>query len=398
VNVVVSLDHRFERTPDGAVWTQTQFGYAFWARYLGVFDGVRVICRAHEVPAPTPGWTRADGPGFSLAALPPYVGAWQYLRAYRTVGRLARGAIRPGDAVLLRSASTVAPRLAGDLCRAGRPYGVEVVADPYDVFAPGSVKHPLRPLLRWWVPRQVRRVCRHACAAGYVTERALQDRYPPGPGAFVTHYSSIELSDAAFVAGPRTCPPAAGVNVLLVGTLAQLYKGPDVLIDAVAACVRDGLDLRLTVVGDGRHRPGLEARAAGLGLNGRARFRGQLTAGDAVREELDKADLFVLPSYQEGLPRAVVEAMARGLACIGSTVGGFPELLPAEELVPPGDAAALARKIREVVTDPDRMARMSARNLARARQYRDAALRPRREAMYRHLRDETTRWLRTQPR
>jgi glycosyltransferase involved in cell wall biosynthesis len=395
VNLVVSLDHRFERTPDGAVWTQTQFGYAFWARYLSVFDGVRVICRARDVATPSAGWTRADGPGFSLAALPPYVGAWQYLRAYRRVGRLAREAISPDDAVLLRSASTVAPRLVRDLCRLGRPYGVEVVGDPYDVFAPGSVEHPLRPLLRWWVPRQLRRVCRHACAAGYVTERALQDRYPAGPGAFVTHYSSIELSDDAFVPEPRKRPPGPGANLLLVGTLAQLYKGPDVLLDAVAACVREGLDLRVTVVGDGRHRPGLEAQAAALGLNGRACFRGQLTAGDAIRQELDRADLFVLPSFQEGLPRATVEAMARGLPCIGSTVGGFPELLPAEDLVPPGDAAALARKIREVVTDPDRLGRMSARNLGRAKEYHDAALRPRRIALYQHVRAETSRWLQT---
>ncbi len=112
-----------------------------------------------------------------------------------------------------------------------------------------------------------------------------------------------------------------------------------------------------------------------------------------MRQELDRADLFVLPSHQEGLPRAAIEAMARGLPCVGSTVGGFPELLPAEDLVPPGDAAALARKLREVVTDPDRLDRMAARNLGAAREYREDVLRPRRTAFYEHLRAATTRWL-----
>jgi glycosyltransferase involved in cell wall biosynthesis len=111
-----------------------------------------------------------------------------------------------------------------------------------------------------------------------------------------------------------------------------------------------------------------------------------------VRAALDHADLFVLPSRTEGLPRAMIEAMARALPCIGSTVGGIPELLPPEDLVPPGDAAALARKIREVVCDPDRMARMSARNLEQARQYREDALSGRRIAFYQRVREVTEAW------
>ena len=70
-------------------------------------------------------------------------------------------------------------------------------------------------------------------------------------------------------------------------------------------------------------RNGLKAKA----LRDRVRFRGQLTTPVDVRAELDRADLFVLPSRQEGLPRAMIEAMARALPCIGSSVGGIPELL-----------------------------------------------------------------------
>ena len=110
--------------------------------------------------------------------------------------------------------------------------------------------------------------------------------------------------------------------------------------------------------------------------------------------QLDLADLFVLPSYQEGLPRAMVEAMARSLPCIGSTVGGIPELLQPEDMVPPGDAVALANKIREVVTDRDRMARMSARNLEKAKDYRNEVLQERRNEFYRYVREQTEAWLR----
>ncbi|MEO1187019.1 MAG: glycosyltransferase, partial [Cyanobacteria bacterium J06636_27] len=97
--------------------------------------------------------------------------------------------------------------------------------------------------------------------------------------------------------------------------------------------------------------------------------------------------------HQEGLPRAMIEAMARGLPCIGSTVGGIPELLPSEDMVTPGDINALAQKIRQVVTNPERMASMSVRNLEKAKNYQDVVLQKRRIAFYSHVREKTQSWL-----
>jgi glycosyltransferase involved in cell wall biosynthesis len=155
----------------------------------------------------------------------------------------------------------------------------------------------------------------------------------------------------------------------------------------------------LILVGDGQHRQALSERAAQLGIAAHVHFRGQLASGEPIRDELDRADLFLLPSRQEGLPRAMVEAMARALPCIGSTVGGIPELLPPDEMVPPGDADALARKISEIVTDPERMHRMSSRNLARAGAFQEDVLRERRLEFYRYVRERTEDWLaRTQPK
>jgi glycosyltransferase involved in cell wall biosynthesis len=395
MEVVVSLEYRFDRTPDGKVWTQTTFPYKFWTRYLEVFDRVRIVARVLDVPSASSDWKPADGEGVSFASLPYYVGPQQYLLKARQIQLAARSTVGIKDAVILRLSSQIANCIEPLLRQTGHPYGVEVVADPYDVFAPGSVKHPLSPFLRWWFPRQLRRQCAGASAAAYVTERTLQTRYPPAPTAFSTHYSSIELPTSALVSAPRTPRQnARQFTLIFVGTLAQLYKAPNVTISAFATCVREGLDLKLILVGDGKHRSELVAQAQALGIGDRVYFRGQLTAGDAVFTELDSADLFILPSYQEGLPRAMVEAMARALPCIGSTVGGIPELLLPEEMVQPGDITALASKIREVVTNPERMARMSARNLEKAKEYTEEVLRERRNAFYRYVREQTELWLR----
>ena len=254
-----------------------------------------------------------------------------------------------------------------------------------------------------------------ACAVAYVTERALQTRYPcralsmgisdveipddalvMNPSVFSTHYSSVEIGEADTVAASRLASPKRRkFTVITVGTLAQVYKGMDILIDAVARCVAAGADISLVIIGDGKHRVELEAQATSAGIADRVRFAGTVPSGAPVRGELDRADLFVLASRTEGLPRAIVEAMARALPCIATTVGGIPELLCSEDMVPPNDPAALAAKIHEVLSDPGRMTRMSARNLEKAKEYRQDSLDRRRHAFYAHVRRITEKWIET---
>lgn len=399
VDVCVTIDHRFARTPDGAMWTRTSFTYPFWTRYLAAFDRVRVIARVQEVSSPAAHWTRGDGKGVVFSAVPYYHGPWEYLQQMWEVRRSVVDAIGADDAVILRVQGQISSSLRPWLRRTGRPYGVEVVGDPYDAFAPGYITHPLRPFLRWWLPRRMREQITGACAAAYVSEEALQQRYPPAPHAFSTYYSSIVLPDVALVSTARS--PNTDQRVLglvIVGTLDNLSKGPDTLMDAVATCVSKGLDLRLSVVGGGKYRLHLEKQARALGLEGRVRFLGWVPAGDGVRAELDRADLFVLPSRQEGVSRATIEAMGRALPCIATTVGGTSELLAPEDMVPPNDTDALAQKIREVIGDPERMARMSTRNLEKAKEYTQSALGKRWTAFYEYVRDTTKRWMEAKAR
>jgi glycosyltransferase involved in cell wall biosynthesis len=392
MNLVVSVEHRFDQTPDGAVWTQTQFAHASWSPYLQVFDSLRVVARVRAIDQPSDGWKRADGDGVTFASVPYFVGPWQYLLRRRQVARSVQAAVTPNDAVILRVPATLGGILASKLRHERHPFACEVVGDPYDVFAPGASRHPLAPFFRWIMPRDLRRQCRDATQSAYVTREALQRRYPC-PGGEVG-FSDVEITDAALVREPRSIrPEQTKFTLLFLGTMAQLYKAPDILIDAVARCRRSALDVDLVLIGDGQFRPALEEQARRLGIADHVRFRGQLPAGEAVRAELDHADLFALPSHQEGLPRAMVEAMARALPCIGSTVGGIPELLPPEDLVPPGDAAALAEKIRAVVTDPARRAKMSARNLRTAQEYHADRIAAIRRRFYEALKQRTQTWI-----
>jgi glycosyltransferase involved in cell wall biosynthesis len=100
--------------------------------------------------------------------------------------------------------------------------------------------------------------------------------------------------------------------------------------------------VRLTIVGDGPERGALEAQARALGVADRVAFEGAV-AHQRIASYLHRADVFCLPSYAEGVPTVLMEAMASGLAVVATRVYGIPELVEDGRsglLVPPAEALA----------------------------------------------------------
>ncbi len=393
MRLCLTCEERFFRTPDGRFWSAGPSSYSFTKRYLGAFAEVRVIARTKDVEEPKDGWTQADGEQVKFAPVPHYLGPAEYVRRIRQVSRAVRAGLGKEDALVMRVGSQIASSMSSEL-RSGRPFGLEVIGDPLNVFAKGSTQHPLRPVWRWWFTHLQRQQCARACAVCYVTGGYLQRLYPCSPAAFSISFLNMELGAEAFVEKARSFTPLPKpLRLITVGGLDQPYKGVDLLLEAVARNVARGRNLELAIVGGGAYKGELERKAESLGLSQRVRFLGSIGAGQPVRNELDRAHLFVLFSKTEGLPRAMIEAMARALPCIGSAVGGIPELLPADCLVPRGDAAGLAAKMEEMVSEPGRLERASAANLDRAKQYMDSVLDAKRNEFLDYLFRATQSWI-----
>ena len=151
-----------------------------------------------------------------------------------------------------------------------------------------------------------------------------------------------------------SCGPA-GRHVLFVGRLAP-EKGLLVLLDAFAAAWQTHPDARLTLVGDGSDRLSIEARVRALGLEPYVSFTGYLGQAD-VAVKLAEADIFALPSFAEGLPVVLMEAMASRLPVVTTRIAGVGELVEdgvSGCLVPPGDGTGFADALRAVMADPVR--------------------------------------------
>lgn len=186
---------------------------------------------------------------------------------------------------------------------------------------------------------------------------------------------------------PPSWPSDAPAGPVL-GTACRLVpvKGLDRLLDAFARVVEEAPDARLLVLGDGPLRAGLEGRAAALGLSRRVWFAGHQPE---VARWLAGVDLFVLPSLAEGLPMALLEAMALGRPVVASRVGGIPEVVRdgvEGRLVPPGDVEALAQACLAFLNDPPALGSAGARARRRvAEAYTIDATGPRYIDLYRRL-------------
>jgi glycosyltransferase involved in cell wall biosynthesis len=148
-------------------------------------------------------------------------------------------------------------------------------------------------------------------------------------------------------------PIPAEARLVCVGRLSE-QKGQLLLLEAVGALRRRGRDARLVLVGDGEMRAEIEQAIAREGLDGQVEITGWAD-GETVRRHVAEARALVLPSFAEGLPVVIMEALALGRPVVSTYVAGIPELVrPGRNgwLVPAGDAGALANALDDVLAAP----------------------------------------------
>jgi glycosyltransferase involved in cell wall biosynthesis len=151
-------------------------------------------------------------------------------------------------------------------------------------------------------------------------------------------------------------------DAFVFGTVGRLAptKGLSYMIEAFAKVKQQVPSAHLVLLGDGRCKVELEEQAAGTSCTDSIHFPGHR---DNIPELLRAMDVFVLSSIAEGMPRAILEAMAAEVPCIATQVGGIPEIINTENvgiLVPPANADALAEAMLKVANMPrDRLEKLT---------------------------------------
>jgi len=153
-------------------------------------------------------------------------------------------------------------------------------------------------------------------------------------------------------------------RILFLGHVGK-RKGIFELLKALSLLKDSFPHVKLAICGDGQ-LDSARKMVDELGIGSNVEFHGWIGADQRARE-FARASIFTLPSYDEGLPMAMLEAMAAGKAIVVTPVGGIPEVVKDREnglLVPPGDASALAQALREILEDSS-LGKMLAENAVR---------------------------------
>ena len=181
--------------------------------------------------------------------------------------------------------------------------------------------------------------------------------------------------DAMFLDVASSAPPPPDARRLVcVGRLVE-QKGQALLVRAAAQLARRGESFELVLVGDGPLRGPIERLGHELNLNGHIRITGMVSNAQ-VRAELEQARAMVLPSFAEGLPVVIMEALALRRPVVSTYVAGIPELVQSGVsgwLVPPGSVDALAEAMRAALSaSPQTLAEMGAAGAAAVGQRHNA--------------------------
>lgn len=212
--------------------------------------------------------------------------------------------------------------------------------------------------LHWRLDEKIARARFVACISEFCRSQAMvfSDR---------AHWGKLHIVHCGVDPGRYDPAPREGApHLLFVGRLAAV-KGVPVLFEALQQL--DMPDLRVTLIGDGPERAGLEREVAERGLSDVVEFAGYRNQTE-VAEALREADALVLPSFAEGVPVVLMEAMASARPVVTTQIAGVPELVEdgvSGRLVPPGDVDALAEALREVLCDAGLRARMGAAGRAK---------------------------------
>lgn len=394
MDVLVVADGHYYQTPNGCVYADSVYDYNFYKRYLLAFDHVYAVVRVIPVDVAPKGKRISSGDRVSFLTLPYYKGPIDYIKKYFAIRKTVRRICKQFQYAVFRIPAATSNIFCREFVKLNRPFAVEVVVDPWENFGPRASGNKLiNAIVRYNWTSVVREICMKANGVSYVTKKYLQERYPckamfNNPEYFTASYSSVELADTSYLT-PRQWNSEQ--KIFFISHVANYFsgygKGHITVMNAVKIVRDRGYDVRICFVGDGPKRKEFEQYAFNIGIADYVEFAGRLSNGDEVREKIRNSDIFILPTYAEGLPRVILEAMSLGLPCLSSPTCGIPEILDKEYLYDFQDDIGFANGIEKFVKNPLLMTNESCTNLNTAKKFSASKLNECRRIFYQKLRN-----------
>lgn len=333
-NLLLIADSTYvAKDENGCIYFRGSFSDKTWERYFNIAEHILFICREdkkiyaeHEAKEQL---QKANSNQIEVSFISnPKNSICDYFNPNikKKNRELLEKAISAADGVIIRTLGSVsASFIIKTIRKYEKRYMYECVGNAWDALWNYGVKGKVLAPNAYFTEKKL---ASNADAVLYVTEKYLQRWYP-------TNAPQVGISDVDI--------PITTNNILeerinkinnkgkrtIIGTVGSVdvaYKGQEYVIKAIAELKRRGImNLEYQLVGNGVNDR-LKQIAILEGVESQISFLGMLSH-DAVFDWMDSIDIYIQPSMLEGMPRALIEAMSRGVPCLGSRVGGVPELL-----------------------------------------------------------------------
>lgn len=397
--LLVVLEQHFVRCND-KVYVDVQCSRTFWDRYLSVFGQLIVCARMRDALSgdSVDSMLLSSRDEVEFVAMPDFVGAAGPIKNYGQIKHALLDSINRADAAIIRVPSPISMVACSILEKSGIPWAAEMMMNPRTAYGKQSMSHPLQPVIQRFITWQTKNACMNADGVSYVTEHVLQNEYPcramvdmNTDHAFTSSYSTINLRDSDYSCIDWGYESPSPLVFAHTGKMTDDRKGHAIFIETIARLRQQGVDARGILIGDGPERSRFESLASQLNVGDFCNFVGWKAGFSQVQSELQKAQILLMPTKSEGLPRAVIEAMASGLICLGNNVDGMPELLSEECLARDNTAEEYSRMIMDLIDNWEHALALRSSQFEKSKDYKAEVLNARRYAFYCELRDASMR-------
>lgn len=342
-------------------------------RYFKVADQLELVIRTRDINAKTGSkrMGQITNPHIHVTECPNLSSIKGLFGSQKEAKEIIEKAINQADLVFIRVPSVIG-NLSIDIARKlNKKYLVEVVGCPWDAYWNYSLKGKLvAPFATHMMKKRVK----NAPFVLYVTNSFLQKRYPTlGKQINCSNVELAEANEEILTARLDKIKSYSHTTKYKIGTAAGLdvlYKGQQYIIQAMAELKKNGItNIEYELIGGGTGSY-LKNLAKNLGVEDQIKIIGQMPH-DEVFTWLDGLDIYAQPSRQEGLPRSVIEAMSRGLPCIGARTAGIPELLNEECIFSNSkkEISEICTILNKMISSPDLMSKYGKENFYESKEY-----------------------------
>lgn len=351
--IMVSLEHRFYSYND-VLYTKLAFDYIYWKQYLSFFDSICIVARVKKVSVLDANMKKVTGENVKFYPMPYYHGVRSFFYKLPHTIFSSYKASCLGGSYILRSGN-ISNMLWFWLFLKRKPYLREYPGNIKEgiqgVAGKGAVIKLISNFSDWIAKYQAK----HSKANSYVSKYCA-DIYQSNKPSYI--FSSFNCDEIQVKKADYKLSDENKLSLIAVGRL-EGEKGHEDLINALMYIDKPA---ELHIIGDGSRLNSLQELAEKNKLN--VEFHGAITNRDKMFNLISQSDIYVIPSHTEGMPRALLEAMAIGMPCIGTNVGGIPEVLPNELLVEPKSPECLSELIGKLYANEEYRKICGQRNLS----------------------------------